>query len=131
MRLQQTRLITADVPKLAHFYETLTQAAGSQLASGYVEFEEGPCRGLAIADVHGLATYGAGVVDAANNRSVVLDFEIEDLDAEYTRLCPLVGDWVQAPTLRPWGYRSMLFRDPDGNLINMFARSASSRASSG
>jgi len=28
---------------------------------------------------------------------------------------------VQPPTQQPWGNRAMLFRDPDGNLINMFA----------
>ncbi|EGL18171.1 hypothetical protein HMPREF9413_5993 [Paenibacillus sp. HGF7] len=24
------------------------------------------------------------------------------------------------PTTMPWGNRSMLFRDPDGNLLNLF-----------
>jgi hypothetical protein len=28
---------------------------------------------------------------------------------------------VLPPTDLPWGNRAMLFRDPDGNLINMFA----------
>jgi len=32
-----------------------------------------------------------------------------------------VTDWVQEPTTQPWGYRSMLFRDPDGNLINLYS----------
>ena len=27
----------------------------------------------------------------------------------------------QGPTDQPWGSRSMLFRDPDGNLINFFS----------
>jgi uncharacterized glyoxalase superfamily protein PhnB len=29
--------------------------------------------------------------------------------------------FVMEPTTQPWGNRSMLFRDPDGNLINVFA----------
>ena len=33
----------------------------------------------------------------------------------------VVGDWVQEPTTMPWGNRSILFRDPDGNLVNLFA----------
>ena len=43
-----------------------------------------------------------------------------DVDAEYERLKPVVGDWVQEPTTMPWGNRSLLFRDPDGNLVNFF-----------
>jgi hypothetical protein len=27
---------------------------------------------------------------------------------------------VQEPTTMPWGNRSLLFRDPDGNLVNFF-----------
>ena len=27
---------------------------------------------------------------------------------------------VQAPTVMPWGNRSLLFRDPDGTLVNFF-----------
>ena len=29
-------------------------------------------------------------------------------------------DFVQEPTTMPWGNRSLLFRDPDGNLVNFF-----------
>ncbi len=28
---------------------------------------------------------------------------------------------VQAPTTMPWGNRSLLIRDPDGTLVNLFA----------
>jgi len=27
---------------------------------------------------------------------------------------------VNEPTTMPWGNRSLLFRDPDGNLVNFF-----------
>jgi uncharacterized glyoxalase superfamily protein PhnB len=52
---------------------------------------------------------------------VILDFEVEDVDKEYRRLGTLVTEFVLPPTHQPWGNRSMLFRDPDGNLINFFA----------
>jgi len=29
--------------------------------------------------------------------------------------------WVR-PTTQPWGNRSMIFRDPGGNLVNVFSR---------
>jgi uncharacterized glyoxalase superfamily protein PhnB len=54
---------------------------------------------------------------------VILDFEVEDVDAERLRLRlqAIVAEFVMEPKTQPWGNRSMLFRDPDGNLINMFA----------
>ncbi len=33
------------------------------------------------------------------------------------------GAWVMLPTIQPWGNRSMIFRDPEGNLVSVFARS--------
>jgi uncharacterized glyoxalase superfamily protein PhnB len=85
-----------------------------------VEFANA-AEGLAIAGGQAQRVYGEGVVAPAQNRSAILDFEVADVDAEYARLKPLVADWVMPPTDMPWGNRVILFRDPDGNLINMFA----------
>jgi predicted enzyme related to lactoylglutathione lyase len=61
---------------------------------------------------------------AADNRSSILEFEVADVDAERARLGDHVTGWVQEPTTQPWGNRSMLFRDPDGNLINVYSPAA-------
>jgi len=42
------------------------------------------------------------------------------VDAEFARLGSVINDLVQEPTTMPWGNRSLLFRDPDGNLVNVF-----------
>jgi catechol 2,3-dioxygenase-like lactoylglutathione lyase family enzyme len=34
-----------------------------------------------------------------------------------------VKDWVKLPSTRPWGTRSVYFRDPDGNLVDFYTRS--------
>ena len=44
------------------------------------------------------------------------------VDQERLRLKSMVSEFVLEPTTQPWGTRSMLFRDPDGNLINFFTR---------
>ncbi|MGN6793545.1 MAG: VOC family protein [Streptosporangiaceae bacterium] len=54
--------------------------------------------------------------------TLVLDFEVTDVDAEYPRVAALGVEWVMTPTTQPWGNRSMIFRDPDGNLVNVFSR---------
>ena len=64
--------------------------------------------------------HGAAVTLPASNRSTVLDFEVNDIEAEHNRLREIVDEFVMEPTDQPWGNRSMLFRDPDGNLINFF-----------
>lgn len=65
--------------------------------------------------------FGAGSTRAADNHTVIIGFRVDDVDVEYTRLKPLVDEWVQEPTTMPWGNRSALVRDPDGNLVNLFA----------
>lgn len=120
MKLKQTRLVTNDVTRLAGFYEAITGAPRAPGGLSYVEFVA-PCAGLAIAASTVRDAYGANEIDAAANRSAILDFEVDDVDREYARLKTLVHDWVLPPTDQPWGTRAILFRDPDGNLINVFA----------
>ena len=56
-----------------------------------------------------------------DHRAVPSRWPVDDVDSDYERLKPLVSDWVQEPTTMPRGNRSILFRDPDGNLVNLFA----------
>ena len=65
--------------------------------------------------------FNAGAAEPAANRSVILDFQVQDVDQERARLAAVVDQFVLEPTDQPWGSRSMLFRDPDGNLINFFS----------
>jgi len=56
------------------------------------------------------------VSDLTDNREV----RKMDVNAEYDRLKQFIVDFVNEPTTMPWGNRSLLFRDPDGNLVNFF-----------
>ncbi|MCV7411603.1 glyoxalase [Mycobacterium florentinum] len=119
MKFISTRLITADVNRLVAFYETVTETAavwGNEL------FAEIPTAlgTLAIGSDKTVPLFGAGSAEAAANRSAILEFIVEDVDAEYERLRGSVGEIVTAPTTMPWGNRALLFRDPDGNLVNLF-----------
>ena len=119
MKLAQARLVTGDVPALARFYEAVLGIApiGSE---DYVELR-GSGSTLAISSKRSVDLFNAGAAEPAANRSVILDFEVKDVDQERSRLQELVAEFVLEPTDQPWGSRSMLFRDPDGNLINFFA----------
>ncbi len=119
MRLAYMRLVSDDVPALARFYEELT-GVSPKVMDDYVEFHlEGAW--LAICTRQAAEFMHGGSWSAADNRSAILEFEVDDPDAEHRRLQTLVTDWVQPPKSMPWGNRSTILRDPDGNAVNLFA----------
>lgn len=120
MHLASIRIITDDLDRLVGFYERVTGVTAQRPAPVFAELVL-PSATLAIGHSQTVPLFGAGVARAAANQSVIVEFRVEDVDAEHARLAPIVDDWVQAPTTMPWGNRSILFRDPDGNLVNLFA----------
>ena len=68
-----------------------------------------------------MGLFGAGSAEPAANRSVIVELLVEDVDAAYAALAPWVTTFVNEPTTMPWGNRSLLLRDPDGNLVNLFS----------
>lgn len=119
MRFAYTRLVTDDVSALARFYAELlgTESKGSD---DYVELRPGGAT-LAIVSRRAAEQIYGGAWPAAANRSAILEFEVADVDAERRRIDTLVTDWLQQPKDMAWGNRSMLFRDPDGNPVNVFS----------
>jgi catechol 2,3-dioxygenase-like lactoylglutathione lyase family enzyme len=125
MKLAQARLVTSDVLALARFYEQLLGVApiGSE---HYVELR-GSGITLAISSKCSVDLFHAGAAQPAANQSVILDFQVQDVDRERSRLHTLINEFILEPTDQPWGTRSMLFRDPDGNLINFFSQTVTKR----
>jgi len=120
MQFASIRVLTANLPRLVEFYE---QATGLPATRYTPDFAELPTPGatLAIGSLRTPELMGNPHVATATNRSVIIEFYVADVDAAYQRLADLLGpDVVQAPTTMPWGNRSLLFRDPDGNLVNFF-----------
>lgn len=119
MNFTSVRIITDDVDRLVEFYEKVLSVSAERPAPVFAELVVPSCT-LAIGHSQTAQLFGAGSVVAASNHSVIIEFRVDDVEAEYVRLKPFVDDWVQEPTTMPWGNRSMLFRDPDGNLVNLF-----------
>ncbi|OBZ18134.1 glyoxalase [Bacillus sp. FJAT-27264] len=119
MNFASVRIITDDVDRLVEFYEKVMGVSAERPAPVFAELALPSCT-LAIGHSQTAGLFGAGSVVAANNHSVIIEFRVDDVEAEYTRLKPFVDEWVQEPTTMPWGNRSVLFRDPDGNLVNLF-----------
>jgi catechol 2,3-dioxygenase-like lactoylglutathione lyase family enzyme len=112
-------LITNDVSRLVAFYEPALGLRARWSGKDYAEFQTG--RGvLAIFSAEVQDKYIPESAEAAKNKSLVLEFEVTDVDREYRRLERLVRTWVKPPTTQPWGTRSVYFRDPDGNLVDFY-----------
>jgi len=117
--LVSIRVITDDVPRLVEFYERVTGMALRRLTPDFAELQT-LAGTLAIASSQTVALFGAGSARPADNHTAIIEFLVEDVDAEYDSIEQLTADVVTEPTTMPWGNRSLLFRDPDGNLINFF-----------
>lgn len=123
MNLSSIRILTTDVPRLVAFYETLTGGdtrwvtpAFGAVRSGQVEIAVTSPESLTLGNTPGVAEPNA-------NRSLYLEFEVDDVEAEFARVRDALSpEVVLEPTTMPWGNRSALLRDPDGTLINLFTR---------
>ena len=120
MNLASIRVITDDVEHLTAFYEQVTGLTARRLSPVFAELVT-PGATLAIGATATVGLFGQGSAVPAANRSAIIEFRVGDVDAEFTRLRDVIdGRVVQEPTTMPWGNRSLLFRDPDGTLVNLF-----------
>ena len=117
--LVSIRIITDDVARLATFYERVTGLPVRVSTPDFAELET-PAGTLAIGSTRTVALLGAGSARAADNHSAIIEFLVEDVDAVYQRIGQAETEFVNEPTTMPWGNRSLLIRDPDGNLVNLF-----------
>ncbi|MGN6181417.1 MAG: VOC family protein [Mucilaginibacter sp.] len=121
MNLISVRIITADIKRLTAFYEQITGIAPRFYTEDFAELQT-PTATLAIGSTKTLQAFGGNeVAKAAHNQTAIIEFRVTDVDREYARLNDFLKPYtVQAPTTMPWGNRSLLFRDPDNNLVNFF-----------
>ena len=120
MNFVSIRIITADVQRLAQFYEQVTGIAVTMYTEDFGELKTPGCT-LAIGSTRTLQLFGGDIARPADNHTAIIEFRVEDVDREYRKLAEMIANAVvQEPTTMPWGNRSLLFRDPDGNLINFF-----------
>ena len=113
------RVITGDVARLADFYEKATGGTASRPNEDFAEIRTGRAT-LAIGSARTVPLFAPGAARPGDNHSVIIEFLVDDVDRVRQNLAGLVTDFVTEPTTMPWGNRSLLFRDPDGNLVNFF-----------
>ncbi len=119
MHFASARIITNDVQRATAFYERLLGTTAERPAPQFAVFRS---------DTGTLAIGAAATVPipgfADSHGGVIVEFQACSpgaVDDIYEHLGTPTDALVQPPTDMPWGNRSLLVRDPDGNLVNVFA----------
>jgi predicted enzyme related to lactoylglutathione lyase len=119
MNFVSIRIITGDVARLAGFYERVTGVPATWSTPDFAEIRTAAAT-LAIGSTRTVPLFAPDSARPADNRSVIIEFLVDDVDGVYENLTGFVEHFVNKPTTMPWGNRALLFRDPDGNLVNFF-----------
>lgn len=127
MQFASIRLVTREFERLLAFYQQLSGLAPVRLADGFAEIRlKGAI--LAITSELLVQRFNAGAATAASNRSAILELQVDDVDVVCERMQAMCVAIVMPATVMPWGNRSLLVRDPDGTLVNIFSRPTSATA---
>jgi predicted enzyme related to lactoylglutathione lyase len=116
------RIIAENLQPLVRFYEVLTGVSAQWLTEDFVEVVT-PSATIAISHSSRVSFLGERAPQAAANNSVLYEFLVEDVQVLLEKLRAELGDdlvVVQEPTMMPWGNMSLMIRDPDGTLINLY-----------
>ena len=118
IKFASTRLIAKDIKAIVSFYELVTGQTAEWLAPAFAEIVT---RGatLAIGGEETVAAFVEGSAQAAANRTAILEFVVDDVDAEFARLEGRV-EVVHEPKLMPWGNRTAQVRDPEGTAVALY-----------
>jgi NAD(P)-dependent dehydrogenase (short-subunit alcohol dehydrogenase family) len=123
MDFVSVRVITDDVERLATFWEQLTGLPVTRPVPVFAELRT-PTGTIAIGAPATVGMLGDAGPVPGQNRSVFVELRVDDVDATWERIKALVPqpipEIVLEPTDMPWGNRSVILRDPDGGLVNLF-----------
>lgn len=111
MRIRCINLVTLHVDVLRDFYSRILRLPWDESHGG-----PGRCE-IQVGEVC-LVLCHTEIPPVVHPESCGLEFEVDDVDAEYARLVSLGVSVSEPPVTYPWGFRAIGFRDPDGNHID-------------
>jgi uncharacterized glyoxalase superfamily protein PhnB len=118
MKFASTRLVARDIKNLVGFYEKVMNRKADWLVPTFAEIVT-PAATLAVNTAETVALFKEGSAEPGANRTAILEFQVDDVDAEFARLKAQV-DVVLEPKTMPWGNRAAQFRDPEGSLVSIY-----------
>ena len=118
MKFASTRLIAADIKTMVAFYEMATGLQAEWLAPVFAEIVT-PAATLAIGAAETVALWKEGSAEPGANRTAYIEFQVENIDADYERLKDKVPLVHELKTM-PWGNKTFQFRDPEGTAVSLY-----------
>ena len=118
--IDYTVIFARDIAAMRRFYEGVLRFSPTrELSAGWIEYQIG---GNTLA----LARPGRTAKDAptpAGSASLQLAFKVavDDVDRCADELVRHGVDLLEPPKNQPFGHRTLFFRDPDGNLLEVYA----------
>ena len=119
--LTHTCLFCNKVKDLADFYGSILNVQPTNYGDAYAELVTSGAT-LSLFSIASQNELMPETAQAGSNKSMILEFQVADVDEEYERLKNMGVHMVKDLTTQEWGNRSFYFRDPEGNLINFYSR---------
>jgi catechol 2,3-dioxygenase-like lactoylglutathione lyase family enzyme len=115
-----TVIFVRDMAAMRRFYEgVLCFPLTRELSAGWIEYQIGG-NTLALARP-GRTAKDAPVPKGSASLQLAFKVEAEDVDRCAEELLRQGVDLLEPPTDQPFGHRTLFFRDPDGNLLEVYA----------
>jgi catechol 2,3-dioxygenase-like lactoylglutathione lyase family enzyme len=127
MRIQHVGLVVADLERSRRFYaqalglEEVPRPANFTFDGAWFRFGGTELHLLVEAHTTGGAGHDAGE-GAARGLTSHVAFQVEELEPALERLAAHGVELAGGPMPRGDGYRQAFFRDPDGHVLELFAR---------
>ena len=118
MKFASVRLIADEIQAMVAFYEMVTERRAAWLAPQFAEIVTSAGT-LAIGSSETVGLFRAGSSEPRANRTAILEFMVDDVDAAFERLKDSAVI-VHEPKLMPWGNRTFQIRDPEGSAVSLF-----------
>jgi len=116
MKFGGLSILTDNMDQIIQFYSKVFDV-GIEPSDIHTVFQVGDLSIAIYAKAAAVRDMGFDFSQHNGSGTVTMDFEVDDVDAEYGRLRKMGVAFVNKPVTRTWGARSFQFRDPDGNIV--------------
>ena len=120
MEFHATRLLVSNFHRSLEFYRDVLGFSGWHIDDmEYAYFEEKQLALFARGRMAGVI--GEEEQSSVSQSQFVLQFEVDDVDEAFNKLREKGIQFISSPTdMTEWGSRVAHFRDPDGNVIELY-----------